>query len=217
MKINFIKIVAVLTILMTAMVISCKHDPIPFVKQLCFSEEVLPVFQSNCAMSGCHDAVSASDDLVLTDYDGIMNGVKAGHSSRSEIYRAITGKGEEMMPPAGKMSDDLIEIIRLWIDQGAENTSNCGSSCDTASVTYSLHVQPALQSSCTGCHAAGSPSGTNLDGYNAVSAYLAANSQKFINSVNFLPPSPMPKGGNKMSQCSIRKFEIWIAAGYPEN
>jgi hypothetical protein len=29
--------------------------------------------------------------------------------------------------------------------------------------------------------------------------------------------SPMPKGGNKMKECDIRKIEIWINSGTPNN
>ena len=32
---------------------------------VCFESDVLPIFQSNCAKSGCHDAASHQDDYVL--------------------------------------------------------------------------------------------------------------------------------------------------------
>src|SRR5690349_8075119 len=38
---------------------------------LCFERDILPIFQSNCAKSGCHDAASAQDGYVFTSYQTI--------------------------------------------------------------------------------------------------------------------------------------------------
>ena len=38
-----------------------------------FQQDVLPLIVSSCAMSGCHDAASAQEGVVLTSYSTIMN------------------------------------------------------------------------------------------------------------------------------------------------
>lgn len=50
-------------------------------------QEVLPLIVSSCAMSGCHDAASAQNGVVLTSYSTIMNtgDVKAGQPNNSEL------------------------------------------------------------------------------------------------------------------------------------
>src|SRR5687767_10619889 len=45
----------------------CHPDTIYFFK------DVLPILVSNCAKSGCHDAVTHEEDLILTSYDQVMN------------------------------------------------------------------------------------------------------------------------------------------------
>jgi len=39
---------------------------------VCFEAEVLPIFQTNCAKSGCHDAASHQDGYVLNSYDSLF-------------------------------------------------------------------------------------------------------------------------------------------------
>ena len=37
-----------------------------------FKQKILPLIVSNCAMSGCHDAISKKDGVVLTDFTNII-------------------------------------------------------------------------------------------------------------------------------------------------
>ena len=91
-------------------VISCKHEPflsgedptdpgggivdtdaVDFVinTEACeenvvyFENQVLPIFIANCAISGCHDAQSAADEVVLIDYATISKKMKAGDHQRN--------------------------------------------------------------------------------------------------------------------------------------
>ena len=57
---------------------------------VCFQENVLPIFVSNCAMSGCHNSIDKAEEYDLTSYEGIMKGVVANHPSRSEVYKVIS-------------------------------------------------------------------------------------------------------------------------------
>src|ERR1043165_3349153 len=62
---------------------------------LCFERDILPIFLSNCAKSGCHDAASHEEGYILDSYNNIMNtgdddGIVPFDAYESEIYEAIT-------------------------------------------------------------------------------------------------------------------------------
>jgi len=175
-------------------------------------------------MSGCHNQADAKEGIVLTNYESIMAaGVVAGKPNRSSIYKAITG-AEDIMPPSGKMPDNLIVFIRSWIESGAENTTGCGSGiidtthtviCDTSNITYSTTISYIYSICCLNCHG----SGNNLDfsTYGALSAYLSVNSQTTLNSINYVAGTQHMPPSYKLDACTIKKIQIWITAGYPNN
>lgn len=109
-------------------VFSCKHDKadISTFKDVCFETEVLPIFQNNCAMSGCHGAGGGEAGFVLDNYQGIKDGISAGDPLNSKLYKTITNEWINMMPPDNPLSKDQRTTIRLWIEQGALET-NCTS------------------------------------------------------------------------------------------
>jgi len=91
------------------------------------------------------------------------------------------------------------------------------SVCDTTLVTYSQSVLPVIASSCLGCHGgANASAGIRLDNYNGVKN--ATNNGLLIGAITHAQGfSPMPKNGNKLSDCNISKIRLWIAAGAPNN
>ena len=92
--------------------------------------------------------------------------------------------------------------------------------CDTTNVTYSGSVAPLMQSNCVVCHSSTSAGGGYaFDSYDAVSSVLSDGlNSRFWGSINQLSGySPMPQGGNKFTECDLKKIEIWIKAGYPNN
>jgi hypothetical protein len=86
--------------------------------------------------------------------------------------------------------------------------------CDTTNITYGLTIKPIFDNNCKGCHSSGSA--FNLDGYAALSAYLASNSQKLLDDINYTGSQHMPPS-TKMGDCQIKQISIWIKAGYPNN
>src|SRR5690349_10675218 len=66
-----------------------------------FGNTILPLISSGCAMSGCHDAVTHKEGLVLNSYAGIMKIVSPGNASGSKLYQVIitTNQGDIMPPP----------------------------------------------------------------------------------------------------------------------
>jgi hypothetical protein len=109
-------------------------------RQISFAGDVQPIFLANCVV--CHDQVAegvAASGFSMVDYDSIMKGTKFGpvvipnSSISSTLYLVIANKTspEIRMPPHHEASlaegrgtpltQDQIEIIGTWIDQGAPN------------------------------------------------------------------------------------------------
>ena len=86
--------------------------------------------------------------------------------------------------------------------------------CDTTNVTYNLTITPIFASNCIGCH--GSGSSFNFNGYGALSSYLASNSQKLLDDINYTGTKQMPPS-TKLSDCYLKQIRIWIQANYPNN
>jgi len=189
-----------------------------------FAQQILPILQSNCAMSGCHDAGSHQDGVVLTSYETVMStaGVKPNKPNDSELYEVISDNDpQDRMPqfPAPPLSAEQIGLIREWIQQGAKDLS-CdpdAGGCDTSNVTFSGYVLPVIQSYCLGCHSGSAPSGgIGLGSYDQVKAVAQAG--KLYGAISWeYGYSPMPQNAAQLSDCRISKIKAWIDAGMPNN
>lgn len=185
-----------------------------------FENQVLPILTSSCAFSGCHDAASANDGVILENYQSIMQtaGIRPGNPGGSDLYEAITDDDpEDRMPPLPmqSLSPQQIEIIRKWIAQGAKN-NRCDSDCDTSQFTFAATIQPIINNNCKGCHSGTAPAGNVLlDNYDNIRN--VAVSGKLYGSVAHLPDyAPMPQGG-KLSDCNITQIKKWIENGSQNN
>lgn len=87
---------------------------------------------------------------------------------------------------------------------------------DTTDITYTNTIAPIISASCTVCHSGSSPSGgISLDTYTSVKN--VALTGKLYGSVSWDgTASQMPKGGSKLSDCSIAKIKKWIDSNYPQ-
>ena len=185
-----------------------------------FSNEVLPLFVSNCAKSGCHDAATHAEGIILDNYNNIMStgDIQPGNASHGKILDAVTANDpDDIMPPPPNtpLTTSQINMITTWINQGALNNSCDG--CDTLNVTYSGTIAPLLQAKCVGCHNSASTGG-NINLSNYTGAQVQALNGRLIGSVKHdAGYSAMPKGGTKLPQCEIDELTLWIAAGAPNN
>lgn len=182
-----------------------------------FQQQVLPIFISNCAMSGCHDAATHEEGLTLNSYSNIMaGGIRAGNPGNSKLYRVITD-GSMPPQPYSKLSQDQISLLNKWITQGAKNNSCVDAACDTANVTFASSIKPIVANQCQGCHSGSSAGGGyDLTTYTGIKAVV--DNGKLWGSVNFLTGySAMPKGGTRLSTCALTKIKKWIDAGAPNN
>ena len=183
---------------------------------VCFEGDVLPIFQTNCAKSGCHNAASHKEGYVLDNYKHITSkGIVPYNPGESEVYQVIA-EGE--MPPKGnpKLTTDQVTLIRRWIRQGAKNTTNC-STCDTSMYTYSGTVSVILSNNCVGCHNSTTASG-GYDLSTYAGAEVAALNGTLIGTITHAAGyPPMPLNGPMLSDCNITQIMKWINAGAPNN
>jgi len=85
-----------------------------------FDSIVRPLIAGNCTQAGCHDG---GEEFALFTYEDVKSKVKPGNARESDLYKVITGRGEEMMPPSpsNPLTEDQIRYIFVWIEQGALN------------------------------------------------------------------------------------------------
>lgn len=108
--------------------------------EVSFADDINPVFQKHCV--SCHSETgegATASAYLMTDYNNVMKGtahgsvVVPGSRMSSSLYLVVAGKTapEIRMPPHNDesfaegrgvmLSADTIEMIGLWIDQGAKN------------------------------------------------------------------------------------------------
>ena len=90
--------------------------------------------------------------------------------------------------------------------------------CDTVDVSYSTDIVPVLTNNRYACHSnANAPdfgSGIALENYEDV----FASSTLIVKTINHSEGvSAMPKGSEKLDDCTISTFEAWVEEGALEN
>ncbi len=188
-----------------------------------FSRDVLPILVSNCAIPGCHDAITREDGVQLADYQNVIRtgDVRAYNLSGSDLYEMITeNRADKRMPPPprARLTDEQIQVIARWIMQGARDL-RCDESteCDLTQVSYSGTVQPILQQYCMGCHSAVLPSGGVSFGSHSGVQQVALNG-RLVGVITHAAGYPaMPQGGGKLSACNIDRIRTWVERGAPND
>lgn len=182
-----------------------------------FQREIMPILSSNCAFSGCHDAISAEDGVILDSYENVMRDVVPGNPNESELYECLVESDDDIMPPNpyDRLSSQQITLIRDWIKQGALNIE-CGG-CDTTNVTFAGTVYPILETQCVTCHNNNRQDGNvNLEGYAMVQQSGASGA--LLGTIEHqagyaaMPPSGIPIDG-----CFVDQIKKWVADGMPNN
>lgn len=105
------------------------QSPIVFpASNISYSKYIDPLFQQQCAVSGCHSSTTAAGDLDLTipSYDNLINHlpplVVSGASNNSLLVQRLDGRIQPVMPPLGSpLTSNQINGIKKWIDEGALN------------------------------------------------------------------------------------------------
>jgi hypothetical protein len=123
------QIIFTFTVLMLLSIcfISCRHEPelAPGTPTVCFDNDVMLIINSNCNVSGCHGG--GGEAPSLNTYEDVSRYVIAGKPNDSELHKVITAHSNLMglMPPEPKapLTSSQIDIISIWIMQGAEHTT----------------------------------------------------------------------------------------------
>ena len=88
-----------------------------------FTNDIIPMFNSSCNGSGCHNAGGKAPDLTAANaYNALMSGnyINISDPQNSELYLWMTGKKGTPMPVSG-VNKDYNALILAWIKQGAQN------------------------------------------------------------------------------------------------
>src|SRR5262249_38206656 len=89
-----------------------------------FARDIRPIFQARC--DRCHGARSAMAQLRLDDRQSAMKVIRSGNrpgdGKNSRLLQRLLGEGGEARMPLGgePLKPEQIELIRRWIDEGAE-------------------------------------------------------------------------------------------------
>jgi ankyrin repeat protein len=89
-----------------------------------FKTDVQPIFKANCF--GCHGPKMQKNNFRLDRRKDAMRGgtiavIGPGNSAASRLYLRLIGPDYGLqMPPTGPLQAEQINIIKAWIDQGAE-------------------------------------------------------------------------------------------------
>jgi hypothetical protein len=117
-------------IFMSLAVSSCYYDYIPAediedpenLPEVSYADDIIPIWVGYC-ITNCHDGTIPPDLRNDVSYDELLDGyVVPGNANDSVLYQSLLGSdGIELMPPGDMMSDELISLVRNWINQGALN------------------------------------------------------------------------------------------------
>src|SRR5712692_2332063 len=92
--------------------------------KVAFQRDVQPIFRDHCI--SCHGPEMQMNGLRLDRRADAMRGgtqtdIGPGNADGSRLYHRLIGTAfGTRMPPAGPLTDDQVNTIKQWIDEGAE-------------------------------------------------------------------------------------------------
>jgi hypothetical protein len=94
-------------------------------KEVSFINNIIPVFNQKCSITGCHGSGGHVPDLTAAKaYNSLMNGgfINVADPKNSKLYLRLTGKITPGMPLSGTSNPSNINALVLtWITQKAKN------------------------------------------------------------------------------------------------
>jgi hypothetical protein len=88
-----------------------------------FANDILPIFNNSCSVSGCHTPGAKSPDLSASNaFNSLVTGnyLNTTNPETSSLYLWMTGKKGTPMPVSG-INKDYNALVKAWIKQGANN------------------------------------------------------------------------------------------------
>ena len=184
-----------------------------------YMNQIQPILRTSCATTYCHDATSATAGVILDNYENVIATTQLVPYDlvNSLLYTVITSDDEDaVMPPTGKLENEQINLIALWILQGAENLE-CEEPCNSSDVGYSAFVSDVMEQYCNACHSTASASGNIVTDNHAMLEVIAKNG-KLYGTINWDEGfSMMPQSQEKLDSCTIIKIKSWIDEGAQNN
>jgi ankyrin repeat protein len=105
-----------------------------------YERDVRPILAANCF--GCHGPRAAQSGLRLDLRQNALRGgdygvvIVPGNSAESKLIKRLTGpEAGVQMPPAGPLPQHQIDVLRAWIDAGADMPGRAGASAPAARET----------------------------------------------------------------------------------
>ncbi|MGP8243379.1 MAG: ankyrin repeat domain-containing protein [Bryobacteraceae bacterium] len=96
-----------------------------------FAKDVLPILRQNCVP--CHGPAQQTSGMRVDRKSVVISrrGVVPGSSQNSFLFHRISGNAYGMqMPPTGPLRPEQINIIKTWIDQGADWPDSLANEAD---------------------------------------------------------------------------------------
>jgi len=81
-----------------------------------FSDDIRPIIETKCAVSGCHNG-DRGEDLNWNNFDQFHKRAESGLVK----FRVTHGIMPPSNSPAGPLTREQINAIACWSDQGARN------------------------------------------------------------------------------------------------
>lgn len=102
---------------------ACKKDAIDYAAQATcngtvptYTNEIAPILNTNCALSGCHNASSAKEGINLSDYASASSQFKNNPDNLTSVHH---GSGVKPMPDGRpQLAADLINKLDCWVKNG---------------------------------------------------------------------------------------------------
>jgi hypothetical protein len=126
----FKKTPLMIAMLSVALGTGCSSEPEAV--KISYKDKIEPILETYC--KECHvsgEMGATKSGFIVDSYQSVMKGTKlgpiiiAGSAESSTLYRLVAGKADpSIQMPHGKRSltNDEIESIKLWIDQGASES-----------------------------------------------------------------------------------------------
>ena len=92
-------------------------------RSVSFSQDIVPIFNSSCNVSGCHAQAGKSPDLSAANAFTSLtvgNYLNTEAPESSSLYQWMAGKKSTPMPVGG-INKDFNALVIAWIKQGAQN------------------------------------------------------------------------------------------------
>jgi mono/diheme cytochrome c family protein len=105
-----------------------------------FLRDIQPIFNASCG--DCHGTKKQSGNLRLDSKRiALARAIVPGKSAQSPLYLRIAGIGDQARMPMGKdpLKAEQIELIRRWIDEGADWPESDQSTVGQSGVTSPQH------------------------------------------------------------------------------